>query len=257
MAILQPAFPPPLRESKPVSKLALITLDLDETVWPSEGVLKKAEEVQFKWLQQQAPYLTAKHDLESLRSHRRFIRERYTEIAHDLTAVRIASLRLLLEESGHSPDLAEEAIAVFLQARNWVTPYPDVPPILEKLARTYHLTSLTNGNADIQYTPLKAHFHFSLTPAIAGAAKPAPDIFHQALEQAGVEPHQAVHVGDHPECDIIAAQQVGMRAVWINRLETPWPAGLPPPEATVKDFHEFEQWLLREAKMWKSSADLS
>ncbi|ABA58535.1 HAD-superfamily hydrolase subfamily IA, variant 3 [Nitrosococcus oceani ATCC 19707] len=255
MAISQPASLPPC-ESQSVSNLALITLDLDETVWPSKAVLRKAEETQFKWLQQQAPYLTAKHDLESLRSHRRFIRERYTEIAYDLTAVRTASLRLLLEEFGYSPGLAEEAIAIFLEARNWVTPYTDVPPVLEKLARTYRLASLTNGNADVQYTPLKAHFHFSLTPAIAGAAKPAPDMFYRALEQAGAEPHQAVHVGDHPECDIIAAQQVGMRAVWINRLETPWPADLPPPEATIKNFHEFEQWLLQETKTQKPSANL-
>ncbi|ADE14991.1 HAD-superfamily hydrolase, subfamily IA, variant 3 [Nitrosococcus halophilus Nc 4] len=233
-------------ESKSVSPLTLITLDLDETVWPSESVLKKAEEVQFKWLQQRAPYLTAIHDLESLRTHRRLIREQYAEIAYDLTAVRATSLRLLLEEAGDSPDLAEEAIAVFLEARNWVTPYADVPPILEKLARTYRLASLTNGNADVQCTPLKAHFHFSLTPSIAGAAKPAPDMFRQALEQAGVEPHQAVHIGDHPECDVIAAQQVGMRAVWINRQETPWPADLPPPEATIKDFYELERWLLQE-----------
>ncbi|WP_240761410.1 HAD family hydrolase [Nitrosococcus wardiae] len=237
------------RESKTVSPLTLITLDLDETVWPSESVLKKAEEIQFKWLQQRAPRLTASHDLDSLRAHRRLIREQYAEIAYDLTAVRTTSLRLLLKESDDSPDLAEEAIGVFLEARNWVTPYADVPPVLEKLARTYRLASLTNGNADVQCTPLKAHFHFSLTPCIAGAAKPAPDMFQQALEQAGVEPHQAVHIGDHPECDVIAAQQVGMRAVWINRREAPWPADLPPPEVIIKDFHELERWLFQQIKI--------
>ncbi|MGR6034537.1 MAG: HAD family hydrolase [Candidatus Nitrosoglobus sp.] len=231
---------------KPVTNLALITFDLDETVWPSEQVLKKAEEVQFNWLQQQAARLTAVYDLESLRAHRRLTRKQYTEIAYDLTAVRTASLSLLLQEFGYPLDLAQEAITVFLEARNRVTPYPDVVPVLERLAGIYRLASLTNGNADVQCTPLKTHFHFSLTPAIVGAAKPAPDMFHKALEQAGVEPHQAVHIGDHPECDIIAAQQVGMHAIWINRAETPWPVDLPPPDVTIKDFYELEHWLSQE-----------
>lgn len=231
--------------SKSVANLALITLDLDETVWPSEHVLRRAEEIQFNWLQQQATSLTVAHDIESLRAHRRFIQRQYPKIAYDLTVVRVTSLGLLLAEFGYPLELAREAVNVFLEARNEVIPYPDVIPVLEKLTRIYCLASLTNGNADVQCTPLKPHFHFSLTPAIVGAAKPAPDMFHQALEQAGVEPHQAVHIGDHPECDIIAAQQVGMRAIWINRAETTWPADLLPPETTIKDFHELEHWLLQ------------
>jgi putative hydrolase of the HAD superfamily len=235
---------------KPATNLALITLDLDETVWPSEQVLRRAEEAQFNWLQQQAARLTAVHDLESLRAHRRLTRAQYAaEIAYDLTAVRTASLSLLLEEFGYPLDLAQEAVTVFLEARNEVTPYPDVVPVLEKLARIYCIASLTNGNADVQRTPLKPHFHFSLTPAIVGAAKPASDMFYQALKQAGVEPHQAVHIGDHPECDIIAAQRVGMRTIWINRAETSWPADFPPPDATIKDFYELEHWLLQNTEV--------
>lgn len=238
----------PTCETRSVSKLTLITLDLDETVWPSEEVLKKAEEVQFRWLQQQAPRLTAAHDLASLQAHRGLIRKQYAEIAHDMTAVRTASLCLLLEEAGHPQDLAEQAIAVFLEARNRVTPYVDVPPVLERLAQSYRLASLTNGNADVQCTPLKAHFHFSLTPSLVGAAKPAPEMFQRALEQAGVEPHQAVHIGDHPECDVSAAQKIGMRALWINRLGAPWPSERQRPEAIIKDFYELERWLLQETQ---------
>jgi FMN hydrolase / 5-amino-6-(5-phospho-D-ribitylamino)uracil phosphatase len=232
--------------TKPPSHIALITLDLDETVWPSAQVLQEAEEIQFQWLQQRAARLTATHDLETLREHRCRIREQYPEIAHDLTAVRTASLRLLLKQFCYSEDLAEEAIAIFLEARNRVTPYPDVIPVLGRLKQTYRLASLTNGNADVQRTPLRTHFHFSFTPSTVGAAKPTPAMFHRALEQAGVEPHEAVHVGDHPELDVMAAQQVGMRAVWIRRLNAPWPTNLPFPEVTIKDFYEFEYWLARE-----------
>ncbi len=245
-AITQPMHSPP-RSVKPLANFTLITLDLDETVWPSKEVLQQAEEIQFKWLQKQAARLTAIYDLESLRAHRRLIRAQRPEIAHDLTAVRIASLRLLLKELGYSVGLAETAVTVFLEARNWVTPYADVAPVLERLAQTFCLASLTNGNADVHCTLLKPHFRFSFMPSIVGAAKPAPAMFHWALKQAGAKPHQAVHVGDHPEYDVIAAQQIGMRAVWINREEVPWPAHLPPPDAIIKDFYELESWLTEAA----------
>lgn len=236
----------PRRNLKPLANFTLITLDLDETVWPSEEVLRRAEAIQFQWLQQQAPRLMAVHDFESLRVHRRLIRQQQPEIAHDLTAIRLASLRLLLEESGYPGELAEVAIAVFLEARNWVTPYVDVAPVLERLTQTYCIASLTNGNADVHCTPLKPHFRFSFTPSMVGTAKPAPGMFQRALEHADAKPHQAVHVGDHPECDIIAAQQAGMRAIWINRAEVPWPTNLPPPDAIIKDFYELECWLSGE-----------
>lgn len=144
------------------ANFTLITLDLDETVWPSEEVLRRAEEIQYKWLQQQAARLTATHNLESLRAHRRIIREHYPEIAHDLTAARLTSLRLLLEELDYPRELAEAAVAVFLKARNWVTPYADVVPVLERLAQTYCLASLTNGNADVTLHFAKAPFSFFL-----------------------------------------------------------------------------------------------
>lgn len=240
--------PPLSRPISPLSNLTLITFDLDETVWPSEAVLERAEVIQFQWLAQHAARLTAIHSLASLQAHRRSTREQRPDIAHDLTAVRLASLRQLLEEAGDSGDLAEAAMAIFLEARNRVTPYTDVVPVLERLAQTYCLASLTNGNADIHCTSLKSHFHFSFTPATAGTAKPAPAMFQRALAQAGAQPHQAVHIGDHPECDVIAAQQVGMRAIWINRTESLWPAELPPPEAIIKNFHELEWWLSRETE---------
>lgn len=170
-----------------------------------------------------------------------------------MTAVRKTSLSLLLQEFNYPVSLAHEAVTVFLQARNQVTPYPDVVPVLKKLAKIYPLTSITNGNADVQYTPLNTYFHFSLTPAIVGTAKPSPDIFHRALDQAGVEPHQAIHIGDHPECDVMAAQQVGMQTIWINRSGIHWPADLPPPDATIQDFYGLEHFLSRQTQKLKTN----
>jgi putative hydrolase of the HAD superfamily len=52
---------------------------------------------------------------------------------------------------------------------------------------------------------------------LLGVAKPDPAIFHAALDAAGVEPAEAVHVGDSLEFDVEPAWAVGMAAVLIDR----------------------------------------
>jgi putative hydrolase of the HAD superfamily len=50
-----------------------------------------------------------------------------------------------------------------------------------------------------------------------GHAKPAPEIFQAALDQNGLEPHQALHIGDSWQDDVLGAQAAGIQPVWINR----------------------------------------
>ncbi len=50
-------------------------------------------------------------------------------------------------------------------------------------------------------------------------AKPQPAIFHAALDQAGVAPGSAIHVGDQPEADVEAARAVGITPVLIDRFK--------------------------------------
>ena len=46
-----------------------------------------------------------------------------------------------------------------------------------------------------------------------------------------------IHVGDHHEHDIQAAQAAGVRAVWFNREGKVWP-GAAAPDAEFGDFGE-------------------
>jgi putative hydrolase of the HAD superfamily len=50
----------------------------------------------------------------------------------------------------------------------------------------------------------------------AGAAKPAPAIFRQALATLGVRPAEAVHVGDDPIADVAGARGAGLGAIWMR-----------------------------------------
>ena len=46
-----------------------------------------------------------------------------------------------------------------------------------------------------------------------GTRKPAAEIFRRVLDEAGVIPTRAVHVGDDPVTDVAGARGVGMRAI--------------------------------------------
>ena len=62
----------------------------------------------------------------------------------------------------------------------------------------------------------------AISSAEVGADKPRPEIFARALELAGgVEPSDAIHVGDRIEEDVAGARGAGIRAVLLVRDGAP------------------------------------
>ena len=57
----------------------------------------------------------------------------------------------------------------------------------------------------------------TVTSAEAGSRKPDPGIFGAALELAGCEPSEALHVGDTAEEDVAGARAAGIRPLLIDR----------------------------------------
>ena len=51
-------------------------------------------------------------------------------------------------------------------------------------------------------------------------AKPATAIFERALDEIGVEPADAVFVGDQPVLDVLGGQSAGMRVVQVGALRS-------------------------------------
>lgn len=49
-----------------------------------------------------------------------------------------------------------------------------------------------------------------------GYVKPDPRLFMAALEELGVEPRKAVHVGDSVKSDVLGARNTGMKTVWLK-----------------------------------------
>ncbi|MBK9713730.1 MAG: HAD family hydrolase [Kouleothrix sp.] len=66
--------------------------------------------------------------------------------------------------------------------------------------------------------------HYIERPIFSGELgiwKPSPQIFQHALDVLGATPAETVFVGDSPREDILGAQRVGMRAVWVRSREFP------------------------------------
>lgn len=64
---------------------------------------------------------------------------------------------------------------------------------------------------------LGEHFDGVVTSAGSGARKPDPAIFTPALELAGCEPGEALHVGDTVEEDVVAAHAARIPCLLLDR----------------------------------------
>ncbi|MGO9972848.1 MAG: HAD family hydrolase [Solirubrobacteraceae bacterium] len=65
-----------------------------------------------------------------------------------------------------------------------------------------------------------------VTSAQAGAPKPAPAVFEAALSLAGVAAHEAIHVGDSIEDDVVGARRLGIEPILLRRDGTGGPPGV-------------------------------
>ncbi len=64
---------------------------------------------------------------------------------------------------------------------------------------------------------LERYFDTVTISSLAHAAKPAPRIFHVALEKHVVDPKEAIHVGDSLKDDVEGARQAGLTGLLLDR----------------------------------------
>lgn len=212
--------------------IRVISFDLDDTLWAVKPVIQQANQTLYHWLQSNAPRFTAQYQLADFEQLRAEVLLQQPGISHSVSAIRLAVLQRGLAQAGYPGAEAERlsrcAFEVFIEARNRVTLFQHAPQMLNELSTHYRLVALSNGNADIQRVGLEGLFEFSLNADQVGTAKPDPRMFEQMLARTGSRPEQVIHVGDHPEHDILGAQNAGLHSLWINFSRTPWSGGKPP-----------------------------
>jgi putative hydrolase of the HAD superfamily len=87
------------------------------------------------------------------------------------------------------------------------------------------------------------HFHHIVVSDEHGWRKPHPKIFADALSALGVEPVDALFVGDSPQDDIVGAKTVGMDVAWVNAQGAPLPDGVPAPDLTISAIPDLRRLL--------------
>lgn len=136
---------------------------------------------------------------------------------------RRAFARTLKRHGLNSAALPEELNGIYLAHRfENLTLFPGAREMVEEIARSYRVVSVSNGEQDIAQFGLERHFDFVLLARDAGVDKPDPRIFRMAMDRAGCAPEEFVHVGDSESSDVAGAKSAGALAVWFN------PQGRPP-----------------------------
>lgn len=118
--------------------------------------------------------------------------------------------------------LRDTLYATFTDLGNYAL-FDDVVPTLDALPPSLTLGIVSNFEAWLEELlgalGVRERFPVRAISGIEGVEKPEPEIFLRALARAGVEPGEAVYVGDNPEFDVVPAAALGMTPVLIDRRE--------------------------------------
>jgi putative hydrolase of the HAD superfamily len=106
------------------------------------------------------------------------------------------------------------------RARRYV--YEETYSVLKKLGESVPLLLITNGAPDLQKekiagVELEPYFQHIVISGSFGKGKPEASIFHYAMNLLGINAEEGLMVGDKLTTDILGANTVGMKSVWINR----------------------------------------
>lgn len=205
-----------------LSGIKLLTIDLDDTLWPCLPTIQHAEQTSYNWLQKHRPKITNSNSPQDLLEKRKRLMCEAPHLKHDLSEARRAHFRQLADEYGYDYDWVDEGFRVFHSARQKVNLYEDVLPSLSRLREQFRLVALTNGNAEISRVGLGEYFEMQISAADVEQGKPHPAMFIEAMESLQVEPEQTVHVGDHAIHDVYGAHNAGILSIWVNRTQQMW-----------------------------------
>jgi putative hydrolase of the HAD superfamily len=135
-------------------------------------------------------------------------------------------VRYLLEELGFGWDAWGGRLVQDLRAVNppfglWSVCLPEAPGALEALRGLgLRLAVVSNSNGTVarllEALDLARRVDAVLDSAVVGVEKPDPRIFRVAAAALGVEPGEAVHVGDLYSVDVLGARAAGIPAILLD-----------------------------------------
>lgn len=210
-----------------------VTFDADGTLWDFERAMHEALALVLIELQALVPRQNvaraAALTVDDLGTIRDRVAAELRPTNPTLEQVRIAAFARTLETIGSpDPPLATHLMDRYIEHRYAATrPYDDVLPALDALS-DLTLGLISNGNTDPERCGLGGRFQFALYASPRVAAKPDRHLFDLAMREIRCEPTELVHVGDSLPNDVVGAQALGIKAVWLNRDGLPNTTGIAP-----------------------------
>ncbi|MFK7794620.1 MAG: HAD family hydrolase [Gammaproteobacteria bacterium] len=217
-----------MAKSTQTEQIKCVTLDLDDTLWPVEPTIVRAELKLYQWIEKNYPQVSNAYTQQDIAAKRVALQNSRTDIAHNVTELRYCSLLEIGDEFGYNKAFAEHGLQLFRRYRNQVELFEFSESILSSLKQHFVLGAITNGNAQLDQIPVGKHFDFVVSAEIVGFSKPHPKMFKQAAKLAKVELANIMHVGDSAQTDVLGAINAGCKAVWFNRKRQAWPGGQNP-----------------------------
>ena len=166
----------------------------------------------------------------------------------------VALLDAVLKEHGISELGADDCLPSWFNGVSDLSYVePDVAPTLERLKKDGLKLGLVSNTAwpaaahdpDLEKFGIKDYLDCRVYSCDVGWEKPAPQIFHAALDCMGLAPEETAFVGDFLRYDIKGAHALGMKGIW-KRVD-----GRPPdiddytitPDATITRISELPEVL--------------
>ncbi|MGL4775691.1 MAG: HAD-IA family hydrolase, partial [Aeromonas veronii] len=170
------------------------------------------------------------------------------ELRHDVSLARQQTIRAAMVEGGMADKQAsreaEQVFAAFLAERSKIEVSESTHQLLARLAERYPLVVITNGNLDLVQAGLDRYFTLVCKAGAGARMKPAPDMFEQTRSTLKLPAERILHVGDHPETDVLGARLHGFRAAWLNERQQPWQRLQQLPDVELTALEELAELLL-------------
>lgn len=156
---------------------------------------------------------------------------------------------IIEQMGGRGPAVVQAAREIYAE---WATNhhfemYDDVGPVLQALSgRALTLGVISNSHRSLDafrdHFALNGVIHGAVSSAVHGYMKPHPSIFARALADVGVQPGEALMVGDSLKADVEGALGAGMRAVLLRRSGD-MPVRLPEGVPVIRTLHDLLPYL--------------
>ena len=160
----------------------------------------------------------------------------YREIGH-------RAVSFTLDRAGIKHTSAE--VQMLVSEIEKLTPFPEVPEALQRLAGSYKLVILSNGDRDMldAAKPYLGHtFDATVSVQEAGYFKPHRKTYEKTAEILDLSVIQCMHVANHA-FDCVGAKAAGMRTAFIDRRKRPFGETPHEPDLIVSNITELADLL--------------